>query len=107
MNSDEHTPIMTEAEYHDLVASWLSESFADVEHEARLESGRRVDFVAHTPFQSYAIEVEDGHSNKELYNGIGQAIIYARETGFEPVLVLPAPGWDGPTRYGDVEIETV
>lgn len=98
---------MTEAEYHGLVAAWLSEHFADVEHEAVLESGRRVDFIARTPFESYAIEVEDGHSNKELYNGLGQCQVYARETGFTPVLILPAPGYDGPTHYGPVEVETV
>lgn len=79
---------MTEADFHSLVAAWLSESFADVEHEPTLESGRRPDFVAHTPFESYVIEVEDGWES--VYTGIGQAEGYAGELDVEPVVVVPA-----------------
>lgn len=79
---------MNEADFHELVAAWLRESFADVEHEVVLDSGRRPDFIAHTPFDSYIIEVED--SADSLYNAIGQAVVYSKETGMTPVIVFPA-----------------
>lgn len=98
---------MLESEYHGLVAAWLRESFTDISHEVRLESGRRVDFIARTPFESYCIEVENSHSLADLYNGLGQCLIYARETGMTPILILPAPGYEGEPSYGPVQVETV
>lgn len=78
----------TEADFQELVAVWLSESFAAVDHAPTLDSGRRPDFVAHTPFRTYAIEVED--SSESLYRGVGQAGVYATELDAEPVVVFPA-----------------
>lgn len=98
---------MLESDYHRLVAAWLDESFSDVEHEVTLDSGRRVDFVAHTPFASYVIEVENNNDGSDLYNGVGQAAVYAEETGHEPVVVVPADGYGGPPAYGQVHVETV
>lgn len=111
---------MSEAEYHELVAVWLDESFADVEHEVYLDSGRWVDFVARTPFTTYAIEVEDNWEG--VYSGIGQAIGYAAELGGEGIVVLPADAvedpeytyiveflanWAGATRQAPVTLVTV
>lgn len=83
-----------EAAFHDHVAAWLSESFVDVAHEPTLPSGRRPDFIAHTPFRSYVIEVEN--TSETLYNAIGQASVYAAETGYRPVVVFPADDAPGP-----------
>lgn len=95
---------MTEADFHELVAVWLWESFAQVEHEVTIESGRRPDFIVHTPFDSYVIEVED--SAETLYNAIGQSAVYAEETGLQPVAVFPAD--DPPDIVPDwLEVETV
>lgn len=102
---------MDEADFHGLVAAWLAESFADVEHEPVLPSGREPDFVARTPFRTYAIEVEN--STESVYNAIGQAITYAEEIAdergesAEPVAVFPAD--DAPDRrvFGPVVVETV
>lgn len=96
---------MSEADYHRLVAAWLRDAFVDVEHEPRLESGYRPDFLAHTPFGGYAIEVEDDATT--LYNGLGQALVYARETGYEPIAVFPADADIEPGQYGSVTVETV
>lgn len=85
---------MREKEYHKAVGGWLSQSFTDVEHEVRLPSGRRPDFIAHTPFHSYVIEVENSWSNHDIKDGLGQAQIYGAETGFVPVLVFPADDVD-------------
>lgn len=94
--------------YHEAVASWLDQSFAMVEHEPVIDSGKEPDFVAHTPFDSYVIEVENGTEDRELYNGLGQCLVYAEETGLVPVLVLPAEhGYDGPASYGPVQVVTV
>lgn len=91
---------MSEREFHKLVAAWLSESFADVEHEVYLEgSGHYVDFIAHTPFHSYAIEVEDSWDS--IYDGLGQASMYGAETGHIPVVVFPADTVD------ELELEIV
>lgn len=79
---------MKESEFQDRVAEWLYESFERVEAEVTLESGKRPDFIAYTPFHSYVIEVEN--SSASLYEGIGQAGIYSIETGHEAVLVFPA-----------------
>lgn len=103
---------MSEAEYHDLVAAWLRESFVDVAHEPRVDlpadlSGEYVvpDFTAHTPFGDYVLEVEDDATT--LYDGLGQALIYARATGHEPVAVFPADAGVEPGAYGPVHVETV
>lgn len=101
--TDEH-----ERDYHEAVAAWLDASFALVEHEVTLDSGLRPDFIARTPFESYVIEVENGTGNGELYNGLGQCLVYSQETGLTPVLVLPAEhGYDGPASYGPVQVVTV
>lgn len=97
---------ISEAEFHDRVSEWLAVSFQKVQHEVTLPSGRRVDFIAHTPFESYCIEVED--SADSLYNAIGQAAVYQAETGHTPVIVFPAE--DAPAQYlvpDWLEIETV
>lgn len=97
---------MREAKFHDLVAAWLREAFVDVEHEVTLPSRRRVDFVAHTPFASYVIEVED--SADSLYNAIGQSAVYSRETGHRPVAVFPADDAPDAAEIPDwLEVETV
>lgn len=97
---------MLEAEFHTLVAAWLRDAFVEVDHEVTLPSGRRPDFVAYTPFDSYVLEVED--SAGSLYDCIGQCAVYAEETGYTPVGVFPAddapdadeiPSW--------LEVETV
>lgn len=99
---------MRESKYHELVAAWLDESFSDVEHEVTLDSGLRPDFVAYTPFDTYVIEVENTASNSDVYNGLGQCQVYAWETGYTPVLVLPADdGYDGPLSYGQTQVVTV
>ena len=86
---------VVEAEFHTAVRSWLLAAFEHVEHEVTLESGRRPDFIAHTPFESYVLEVES--SGEKLYESIGQALVYAHETGYEPVVVFPASSPpDGP-----------
>lgn len=87
---------MSEAEFHDLVRAWLAESFAAVDHEVTLPSGRRPDFIAYTPFESYVLEVED--SADSLYTAIGQAAVYFEETGHRPVVVFPADDAPDPDR---------
>ncbi len=97
---------MSEADFHKLVRSWLLDSFVQVEHEVTLESGRRPDFIAHTPFESYVIEVED--SADTLYNAIGQSAVYEEETGLQPVVVFPvddAPDFELVPFW--LEVETV
>lgn len=79
---------MSEADFHELVAAWIYESFADVDHEPTLSSGKRPDFVVNTPFGGYVVEVEDTAAS--LYTGIGQAIVYSAETGLTPLVVFPA-----------------
>lgn len=97
---------MSEADFHELVRAWLLESFVHVEHEVTLESGRRPDFIAHTPFESYVIEVED--SADSLYNAIGQAAVYEEETGLQPVAVFPADDAPDPELVPFwLEVETV
>lgn len=103
---------MGEAAYHDLVAAWLREAFVDVVHEPRVDlpaglPGAYVvpDFTAHTPFGEYVLEVED--SADSLYTGLGQALIYARATGHEPVAIFPADAGVAPGQYGSVHVETV
>lgn len=78
----------SERDFHRAVAGWLAQSFEDVDHEHTLESGRRPDFVAYTPFGSYVMEVES--TGDKLYESIGQALVYAKETGHSPVIVFPA-----------------
>lgn len=103
--------MVTEAKFQELVAEWLAEDFADVESEVYLDSGRRPDFVAYTAFESYVIEVEDNFDS--LYQGIGQVMTYAAETGYIPVLVFPADSVDQEDfvtvrEYSDqVRLETV
>lgn len=80
--------MIQESEYQKRVAEWLRESFSDIEHEPTLESGRRPDFVVHTPFESYVLEVENTFD--EIYNGIGQTSVYGVETGHTPLVVVPA-----------------
>lgn len=80
--------MVDEKEFHNAVSSWLYESFQEIEHEEYIESGKRPDFMAHTPFESYVIEVED--TADTLYRAIGQVGIYAAELGYEPVVVFPA-----------------
>lgn len=77
-----------ESEFHKKVAEWLNESFEVVEHEVTIESGKRPDFIAHTPFHTYVIEVEN--TSDTLYRAIGQVGVYSVETGHDPVLVFPA-----------------
>lgn len=105
--------MVAEKRFHDLVAAWLAESFADVNHEVRIDlpedaEGSYVvaDYVAHTPFQSYVIEVEDTvHS---LETGLGQALRFADLTGHAPVVVFPAEEWTlAKRRIWPVEVETV
>lgn len=99
---------LPESEFHDAVAAWLLDAFVHVEHEPTLPSGRRPDFIAYTPFESYVIEVENsGSSASDAYTGIGQAEIYALETDYQPVLVFPAT--DPPTVEfpGHIEVVTV
>lgn len=97
-----------EVDYHDRVHEWLEESFANVRHEPLLASGREPDFLALTPFESYVVEVENGTSNAELYNGLGQCLVYADEAEADPILVLPAGhGYDDPSRFGPVRVVTV
>lgn len=94
---------LSESEFHDAVAAWLLDSFQHVEHEPTLDSGRRPDFIAHTPFHSYVIEVEN--SGSEVYEAIGQATIYALETDHQPVIVYPAD--DPPTDIFPEHIDVV
>ena len=97
-----------ESDFHDLVAAWLRDAFADgaVEHEVTLPSGRRPDFVVHTPFESYVLEVED--SADSLYDCIGQAAVYSEETGYRPVGVFPATDAPDPADVPDwLTIETL
>lgn len=102
------TKTQNEEKYHKKVDKWLAESFADVDHEPTLESGLHPDFIAYTPFDSYVLEVEDGDSLSELYNGLGQCLVYSSQTGHEPVLVLPSDiEYDGPMEYGPVKIVLV
>lgn len=97
---------MTEAQFHELVAAWLRDSFVEIEHEVTLPSGRRPDFIAHTPFVSYVLEVED--SRDTLYDAIGQAAVYAEETGAEPVVVFPADDAPHPDEIPDwLTLETL
>lgn len=97
---------LSEADFHELVAAWLAESFAEVEHEVTLPSGRRPDFIAHTPFHSYVLEVED--SADSLYDCIGQAAVYAEETGHDPVAVFPADDAPDPGEIPDwLTLETL
>jgi hypothetical protein len=80
---------MSEKEYHKLVAAWLDKKFAEVKSEPFLEEMRRFpDFVAHTPFESYVIEIEDDFES--ITTGIGQAEMYAAESGYTPVVIIPA-----------------
>lgn len=78
----------SEAEFHIAVRSWLLAAFEHVEHEVTLPSGRRPDFIAYTPFESYVVEVES--SGGKVYEAIGQISVYAHETGHTPVVVFPA-----------------
>lgn len=80
---------ISEDKFQELVYSWLSESFAHVEAEVVLEdSGRRPDFIAYTPFDSYVIEVENDWTS--IKDGLGQCVMYEAETDMTPILVLPA-----------------
>lgn len=81
---------MRETDFHNVVKEWLGKYFSNVHHEVTLPSGRRVDFVVETPWQTYAVEVEN--STGDLYNGIGQAMVYASETGYKPVIIMPDDG---------------
>lgn len=78
---------MKESEYHRIVAAWLRDSFSEIKHEPRLESGHRPDFVVYTPWNSYVLEVEE--TFEEIREGIGQSVEYASETGHIPVVVIP------------------
>lgn len=80
--------MVSEDKFHELVASWLKESFSEITHEPRLESYREPDFIVSTPFQSYVIEVED--TFEDIFTGTGQAMYYGAETSHEPVIVIPA-----------------
>lgn len=82
--------MVSEEKYHKLVRQWLYESFADVDHEVVLESRRRPDFIAYTPFGGYVIEVENTFDSQDLYDGLGQVMTYGMETGLTPVVVFPA-----------------
>lgn len=86
--------MVSEAHFHGLVAAWLRDSFADVEHEPTIESGREPDFVVHTPFQSYVLEIENTFD--DIYNGVGQAAVYSVEMGLERIVVVPADTIDEP-----------
>lgn len=80
---------MSEVEYRELVAAWLADNFVDIEHEVYLsDTGRFVDFVVRTPFERYAIEVEEDFES--LTTGIGQTEMYAAELDATPVVVIPA-----------------
>lgn len=85
---------MKESEYRKLVLVWLEESFVEIEANPTLESRRRPDFIAYTPFNSYVIEVEN--TFEDVFIGIGQATYYASETGHTPVVVLPADNVEEP-----------
>lgn len=81
--------MVTEQRFRELVVAWLSDSFADVEAQPTLsETSHRPDYIAHTPFESYVIEVEDSWDS--IYEGLGQAHLYAAESGHTPVAVFPA-----------------
>lgn len=90
--------MVSEKRYHRLVRSWLADSFADVVHEPELRSGLEPDFLAHTPFGSYVIEVENTWNLSDIYNGLGQLEVYLAEIQADPavfavqggVLVVPA-----------------
>lgn len=98
--------MISEAAYHDVVRAWLRESFASIDHEVTLPSGRRPDFIAHTPFESYVIEVENSASS--LYDALGQAAVYAEETGHTPVVVFPADDAPDIATIPDwVRVETI
>lgn len=92
--TDEFDGWAGEGEYQELVAAWLAHSFADVETEVVLASWRRPDVVASTPFETYVLEIEDSWDLSSVYQGIGQALVYAAETGHTPVVVLPAEDVD-------------
>ena len=77
-----------EADFHRAVRAWLADAFEIIEHEPVLSSGRRPDFIARTPFESYVLEVES--TGDRVYEAIGQAGTYSVETGYEPVVVYPA-----------------
>jgi hypothetical protein len=98
--------VLSESAFHTAVAAWLLDSFQQINHEPTLDSGRRPDFVVHTPFRGYVVEVED--SADTLYTGVGQALVYARETGFQPVVVFPATDAPPPDTVPDaVRLVTV
>lgn len=100
---------MTEADFQDAVGTWLREHFIHVKHEPVLsDTQREPDFVVHTPFETYAVEVEDSFEN--LYRGLGQAIGYAAEVDGVPVVVLPATVIEEPEfsyiqRYFDTRFD--
>lgn len=93
---------MKESRYHGLVEAWLAEAFADVEHEVVLPSGRRPDFIAYTHWESYVIEVENGFDS--IQEGIGQARMYASETGHTPIVILPADDLQQP-EYDNLQAD--
>lgn len=102
---------MNEEDYHDLVRTWLYKNFENIYHEFYLpDSGRFVDFLVSTPFGGYVIEVED--TFEDVFDGIGQVTYYAAETGYEPVVVLPADDIDEPEftylqENTDIRFETI
>lgn len=98
---------MRESTYHNAVASWLLDTFAAdaIEHEPTLDSGREPDFLVRTPWGGWAIEVEN--SSDDAYNGLGQALVYAHETGLQPVVVFPADESVPQPTFGPVEVENV
>lgn len=58
-------------------------------YDTRLEdSGRYPDILIEgSRFGNFAVEAENDFET--AFKGVGQALLYARETGYTPVLVLP------------------
>lgn len=98
----------SESEFREAVAAWLADAFVVVDAEPTLPSGRRPDFRAVTPFETYIIEVENnGRDLGDIYTGLGQVEVYAQETGDVPVLVFPADRAPIVTFPDDIEVVTV
>ena len=58
-------------------------------YEFRLATGERIDCVVRTRYATYAVEMDWLKSGKQ-YEAIGQALIYAAATGYEPGVVYIA-----------------
>lgn len=99
--------MISEKKYHELVAVWLYESFADVEHEITIASGNRPDFIVSTPYEDYVVEV--ANDQKTIRMDMGQVIDYASELGMTPIVVIPADAVEEPqfSRLNESELAPI